>query len=392
MKIGILGQGVAGIFLAIMVKTNNILDDVTVIDKNMNAGRKFSATGNGRGNVANLDLNDHSYNCAEALEIVKEFDAKKVEEFLLSIGLFTRELGNLVYPFSLSGKTFVEFLINIAKEKKVKFINNESLLDYSIDNNKVKVQTSKKNFVFDKFIIAAGSPSGPHLGGSQSILSILDKHGYQIQPFKAGLAPIKVNEITRTIENERVKAKVTLVIDKEKCYEEEGEVLFKKDGLSGIAIFNCASVIARHTKIKKATISLDLMPDLSYEELVNKLAKLNSFSKNSVLLGIFTKPICEYIRKVSGVKNLNAYTNTEIKKLAVAIKNLNFTYLDTYAFRESQASIGGVEFNNLNKNLESKTEPNVYFAGEILDADGLCGGYNINFAIASAYRIYNSIK
>ena len=134
------------------------------------------------------------------------------------------------------------------------------------------------------------------------------------------------------------------------------------------------------------------MPDLSYEELVNKLAKLNSFSKNSVLLGIFTKPICEYIRKVSGVKNLNAYTNTEIKKLAVAIKNLNFTYLDTYAFRESQASIGGVEFNNLNKNLESKTESNVYFAGEILDADGLCGGYNINFAIASAYRIYNSIK
>lgn len=391
MKIGILGQGFSGIFLSLMLKLNDPKNDVTLIDKEESAGRKILATGNGRCNITNLEISPQAYNCEDALNIVKDFTPEDIINFLNKLGVFTRTYNNLVYPYSNSAKSFLDYLYALCKERKVKFVNKERLIDYTFEKGKVRVKTSNKIFIFDKFVFACGNAAAPQLGGSDAIFSILEKHGYKIAPSKVGLAPIQTEEKPVTIQNERVKAKVSLYIDKTLAYEENGEVIFKKDGLSGIAVFDCASIIARSKRFKKATISLDLMPDYEYDKLVDLLTKLNSQSKASVLSGIFTKHVAEYIRKVSGIKNLYDYTPTEIKKLAVAMKNLVFTYKKTYDFKDSQAAVGGVEFSNLDFDLESKKEPGIYFAGEVLNADGLCGGYNITFAIASAHKVAEAL-
>ncbi len=392
MKIGILGQGVSGIILSLLLKQNNPKCDVTIIDKEESAGRKILATGNGRCNLSNLELSDKSYNNEDALNVVKEFPADDIMKFFESIGVFTRTYNNLVYPYSYSAGAFRDYLYGLCKDKKVKFVNSEKMIDYSIEENgRIRVKTANKIFVFDKFVIAAGSASAPQISGSDSIFNILEKHGYKIEPLRVGLAPIQTLEKPTIIQNERVKAKVSLYIDKNLVYEENGEVLFKKDGLSGIAIFNCASMIARARRFKKCTISLDLMPDFEYDDLVEKLTKLNDLTKQSVLSGIFTKHICEFIRRAAGVKNLYEYTPTEIKKLAVTIKNLVFTYKETYGFKDSQVAVGGVAFSNVSYDLESKKELGVYFAGEVLDADGLCGGFNIMFAIASAKKVSEAL-
>lgn len=392
MKIGIIGQGISGLFLSIFLKKKNILNDVTLIDKNVSPCRKMLATGNGRCNLANLCINETSYNSIFIKDIVEDYNASKIIAFLNEIGVFTRNFDNLVYPFSLSAKSLADYLINIAKEYKVKFINNESFLDYTVlENGKIEVVTSKKKLVFDKLVVAAGSPSAYQLGGSDTVLNIFEKHGYVIKPVKAGLTPLRTIEQTKNAENERVKAKVKLTIDKKVVYEEQGEVQFKKDGLSGIAIFNCSSMISRSSKFKKAMISLDLMPNITLEDLSTTLFKLNSISKSSMLLGIFTKTMSEYIRKASGVKNLSSFTPSEIKKIAQTIKNLEFTYKETYSLKESQVSVGGISLSEVNSNLESKKEPGIYFIGEILDADGLCGGYNIMFAIASAHKVAENL-
>ena len=391
MKVGILGQGFSGIFLALFLKENNPKIDVTIIDKEETPGRKVLATGNGRCNITNTSLVKEAYNCEDALNVVNDFNSEDIIKFLNSLGIFTRTYNNLVYPYSNSAKTFLDFLIARCKERKVKFVNRERLVDYTLENGKIRVKTQNKIFIFDKFVFACGNAAAPQLGGSDQIFTLLEKKGYKVSALRVGLAPIQTEEKPTTIQNERVKATVSLYIDKALVYQENGEVLFKKDGLSGIAIFNCASMIARSKRFKKCTISLDLMPECDCDKLVELLTKLNGASKSSVLSGIFTKHVAEYIRKASGIKNLFDYTPTEIKKLAVTIKNLVFTYKATYDYKDAQVSVGGVEFSNVDFDLESKKESGIYFAGEILNADGLCGGYNITFAIASAHKVADAL-
>ena len=391
MKVGILGQGFSGIFLALFLKENNPKIDVTIIDKEETPGRKVLATGNGRCNITNTSLVKEAYNCEDALNVVNDFNSEDIIKFLNSLGIFTRTYNNLVYPYSNSAKTFLDFLIARCKERKVKFVNRERLVDYTLENGKIRVKTQNKIFIFDKFVFACGNAAAPQLGGSDQIFTLLEKKGYKVSALRVGLAPIQTEEKPTTIQNERVKAIVSLYIDKALVYQENGEVLFKKDGLSGIAIFNCASMIARSKRFKKCTISLDLMPEYDCDKLVELLTKLNGMSKSSVLSGIFTKHVAEYIRKASGIKNLFDYTPTEIKKLAVTIKNLVFTYKATYDYKDAQVSVGGVEFSNVDFDLESKKESGIYFAGEILNADGLCGGYNITFAIASAHKVADAL-
>ena len=391
MKVGILGQGFSGIFLALFLKENNPKIDVTIIDKEETPGRKVLATGNGRCNITNTSLVKEAYNCEDALNVVNDFNSEDIIKFLNSLGIFTRTYNNLVYPYSNSAKTFLDFLIARCKERKVKFVNRERLVDYTLENGKIRVKTQNKIFIFDKFVFACGNAAAPQLGGSDQIFTLLEKKGYKVSALRVGLAPIQTEEKPTTIQNERVKATVSLYIDKALVYQENGEVLFKKDGLSGIAIFNCASMIARSKRFKKCTISLDLMLEYDCDKLVELLTKLNGMSKSSVLSGIFTKHVAEYIRKASGIKNLFDYTPTEIKKLAVTIKNLVFTYKATYDYKDAQVSVGGVEFSNVDFDLESKKESGIYFAGEILNADGLCGGYNITFAIASAHKVADAL-
>lgn len=391
MKVGILGQGASGILLALMLKYENETIDVTIIDKNANPGRKLLATGNGRCNLGNKVIEENSYNSSDVKNIVEEFDSTKQVEFLQNIGLLTREIGNLIYPYSLSAKSYVDYLIEYAKQRKIKFVNNESLLNYEMIGEKIKVTTSKKNFSFDKFVIATGNGSYPQLGGSTSVLSLLSKKGYHVIESKPGLCPVRVEENVRTVENQRIKCNVSLIIDKKDVYQERGEVLFKKDGLSGIAIFNVSSIIARSSKFKKALIRLDLFPDKTTDELYKELTLLNVISQKSLLTGIFTKEISEFVRKNSGLKNLYIFTPSELRKLALYLKNIEFTYKESYGFNDSQVSVGGVKLSDVDENLESKIEKNIFLIGEILDADGLCGGYNIMFAMASAFKAHRKI-
>lgn len=391
MKVGILGQGASGLFLALMLKFENQDLDVVVIDKNVNVGRKFLATGNGRCNLANTEITESSYNNEEGRKIVEEFDSEKLIDFLRNIGVLTRNINNLVYPYSLSAKNLLDYLVDYAKQNKIRFVNNENLIDYDIVDGKVKVTTSKKNFSFDKFVIASGNGSAPQLGGATSVLSVLSKKGYKIIEGKPGLCPIRTIESTKTLENQRVKGKVSLVIDKKVVYEEIGEVQFKKDGLSGIAIFNCASMIARSNKFKKAIIRIDLVPDKNADDLFKEFTLLNPISNKSFLSGIFTKEVTEYIRKNSGVKNPYIYSPSELKKLALYIKNIEFTYKESYSFNDSQVTIGGVSIKNVNENLESNLEKNIFLIGEVLNVDGLCGGYNLMFAFASAHKVAKTI-
>ena len=129
MKFGIIGSGCSGLFLSILLKKKFLDSEVFVIDKNKIVGRKLYVTGNGRCNLGNLNLDTFSYNEPFANNLVKKYGIKDEINFLNSIGIKTRNLDNLVYPYSLSAKSFTDFLINYALKIGVNFINEENLFD-----------------------------------------------------------------------------------------------------------------------------------------------------------------------------------------------------------------------------------------------------------------------
>ena len=392
MKIGIIGQGYSGVMLAILLKRHDLNIDVTIFDHNEKTNKKLLATGNGRCNLGNLEYNDNTFNSEFTKNLYLNFDINKQRELFNELGLETRTINNLVYPYSLSSNQVVAYLNRLLKEYKVKLVNGVNLNSYEVSDDFVTITMSnRKIYKFDKVIFATGGKSKEVLGSDGSIFKILKTHNYTIKDLKVGLAPIKVSENVKGIENERLKCIASLYLDKDLVYQEDGEVLIKKDGLSGISIFNISSIIARNKTSKKTRIVLDLFKDYKIEELEEKFKKYSRIAGFSFLEGIFTIKMSDYIRKNSGVKNLYDFDNREIKCIAEYTKNMEFTYISTYDFNDSQVTIGGVSINNLNDDLSSKLEKNIYMIGEMIDIDGLCGGYNLMLCLASAYKAYTSL-
>ena len=376
MNILIVGAGVSGIFLSIFLKSKNKNLNVLLFDKNNIIGKKLLATGNGRCNIGNKIVNDYSYNDLKISKLMKEFSLKE-EELLNEYGIFLRNLNNLMYPNSLSSKTLNNYLLNLLNKYNVELHLNEEVIEY----NDKKLISSLNKYNYDKLIFSTGAKSMKSSGSDGKIFNLLKKHNYKINELKPGLAPITLKENVKELENLRLKGLIKLVSNNHKIYEENGEVIFKKDGISGISIFNINSIINRNN-IKDSKISLDLFPDTKEDDLFSKINNKYKVFGDIFLESLFGKQLHNYIKKQSH-SNLKLYVHL--------LKNLEFNYKSSYDFDFSQVTLGGISLEEVNDNFSSKKEKNIYFIGEVLDVDGLCGGYNIMFAIFSAFIVSNSI-
>lgn len=371
MNILVCGAGVSGIFFSIFMKSKYRKANVLLFDKNKIIGKKILVTGNGRCNIGNSYVNEYSYNNNYVNEAIKNFSLKE-EKLLNEYGIFLRKINNLFYPVSLSSRALNNYLFSLLEHYKVELHLEEEILKYTNKN----LITNKNNYDFSKLIFCFGGKSMKSTGSDGSLFNLFNSHGYNIINLRPGLAPIRVKENVKLLENLRLKGIIKLINNNKIIYEEEGEVIFKKDGISGISIFNISSIINRKNLIN-SIISIDLFPNFKIDELKKiLLLKFKNF-KTDFFESLFGKQFFNYIYK---------FCNNNVEKYAYYLKNLNFKYDSTYEFEYSQVTLGGISFNDLDENFESKLEKNIYFLGECLDVDGLCGGYNIMFAIYSAYK------
>ena len=369
MKVIIVGAGASGVVAAINYKRNHECDDVLIIEHLEQPLKKILASGNGKCNLGNSKIDFSLYNNPEfAKQIIDGYDYK---EFFKSINIETKLNGDLAYPVSESAVSVKEALLLEGDKRGVKFSYGESLIDYSV-NEQIEVVTNKRKIVADKLILAGGLKSSPKLGSDGSVLDVLAKHGYKIKTPQPGLSPLFTKEKTRNIDGVRVKADVSLVSDGKLAHKENGEVLFKEHGLSGIVIFNTMSLISRRPE-KSHKIYLDLLPDFS-EEYLKKYRNSHKFSE--LLLAFLNPKIASYLK--------DRFPNED--QLFASLKHLEFTFDKSYGFDYSQVSIGGVLVSEVNGSLMSKHENNVFIIGELLDIDGPCGGYNLTWAFASAIK------
>lgn len=356
-SVAIIGAGACGLVLA------NLLSEeynVTLFEKNNKLGKKILASGNGKCNFTNTGDYKNKYNNAFANIIVDKFNNNIIREYFSLLGLAYRvDEENRAYPLSESSNSVLDVLKKGLKNVRI-------LLDskvYKIESNddKVDVYYNDNLESFDYLVCCSGS-SASNLGSEHAYLYLKD-YGVKITNLNPSLTPLFVKEDLKSISGVRVKCLVNLYKNEKLIYQEKGEVLFKDNSLSGIVIYNMSSMINRDISASYK-ISLDLISDI-----------YNDIEMNS-LVGVLHPKLVEYV------------TQNKIND----IKNVEFNIIGFDKEINAQVISGGVDIDEVNEDLSLKRAPNIYVGGELLDCDGMCGGYNLQFAFSCAFMINESLK
>lgn len=349
MKVGIIGAGASGLFLATKLEQMNI--DYMLFNAGK-VGRKILASGNGRCNIAHkgITLEDYLSNIF-AYQLVQDTEEAVFSHFQ-ALKIYTKcDSEGRMYPISESSQSVLDQLL---KNIKTKITDLEIK---SIYKNKNQYYLNNCYGPFDKIILATGSIASfkrPYL--SMDYLKDLD---VKMNPFTPSLVGFTTMRKIKPMSGARQKCHASLLQDHKIIHEEDGEIIFKDNGISGIVIMNLSSYYAHLPKKRDCFIQLDFSYGKDYDDYSTIIHPkiLKYLNENSIPIHSFTMPI-------SG----------------------------TYDFEFAQVCKGGIDLGEINSNLSLKKDKNIYAMGEILDCDGVCGGYNLLFAFSSAIKVAKELE
>ncbi len=373
----ILGAGASGMMCASTIKGKK----VAVVDQAKNAAKKIMVTGNGRCNLGNNSISSKFYN-RNIDSFLKQFSEIETAKFFSDLGLVTYvDDEGRIYPISNSAKSVMDILEYGAR--KASFFLGERIKNIKKEGTSFVVNLETKIITSPKIVVATG-------GGSDEILKMLKVPYKEFVPSLVSLKSKQTRDLNGTrVSNVLVKATNAFG----KTRSEKGEVLFRENGLSGIVIFNLSTLYARSGRFE-GKVEIDLLPDLSEQTLKDILRKRKSLEArlDKFFVGMFANSVANEIFKQSKL-NTNAPCATlkenEILILANTIKNMQFNVCG--ALDNNQVFSGGVPLEDLDENLMHKKLQGAYFVGEICDVDGVCGGYNLQWAWTSGHIVGEEI-
>jgi flavoprotein family protein len=399
MRVGIIGGGAAGMMAAVNIKLLNNNIDVTIHEKNQRPGKKLLATGNGKCNYTNSDIDVKYYHTKNEnlKKILQDFDFEKCIEFFKSIGIEPINKNSYIYPMSEQASSILNALELKIRELSVKVISESNIVD--IEYSKcIKLKSKDKSYTYDSVLISCGGLAGLELNYNDSLYPVLKKQTYKIVKPLSALCPVVPFEIKRLKKTEgvRVKSKVALYINDSLYSTEFGELQFSKNYLSGIVIFQLSRHISRALdEGQKVELGIDFLP--SVHDKLDFFTKRHKILKNYTWKdfgnGLINNKLWEEL--LSELKlDMNALVKVqEIKKIVSKVSDCKYLIKESAGFLRAQVSTGGVALSDVNlKTMESSFQKNIYFAGEVLDVDGICGGYNLHWAWASGYLAAKSIS
>lgn len=376
MKIGIIGASAAGLYTALLYLRRCPKSEVIIYDHADKVGKKLLATGNGHCNLMHLPFSEKAFNHPDFVRNLMLFHSSaEMMSALHELGIETLQKGELVYPLSFSAASHVRFLWRSAEKKGVKF----RLEDHVKDVVGTTVISERHRDYFDKIVFAFGGKSQENLGSDGSMFTVLSRRGYSVTPLRPSLCPMYSPDVGKSLSSVRHGAKIRLMDGHHCLYEEEGELQFKKDGLSGIAVMNSSAYY-----VPGCMLTADLFPSIDLRLLTTMLQRSYERFGDDFLTPYMEKALMEFVLQNQKIGAESPLNQRDVARIAEFLKNMEFRIKGLYDFDSSQVTRGGIDINNVNSNLQSRIDANHYFVGECLDIDGLCGGYNLGFALLSA--------
>lgn len=379
-KIVVIGGGASGLMSAVWAARCGA--SVTILEHNDKTGKKILATGNGKCNLTNTNQGPSFYRSSETdfpWEIIRQFPLSDTIRFFSELGIYTKNKNGWMYPYSEQASCVAQVLEMEARYRKVKIKTREEVTDIqkSIDGYCVITKTWK--YDCDRVIICCGSCASQVEGSSSSGYELARKLGHHvIEPMPALTAIKAKGDYFSKWAGVRMDGILRLEIEGSVLKKERGEILFTDYGISGIAVFQLSRYAVRAVR-KGCSVNfhLDLMPDFSTEGLTAFLKKRKSDcpykTLSELLIGLIPGKIIPVL----------ADSKENLEKTAENIKDWVVPVKDAYSMSHAQVCSGGVDVLQLNDQLQSRLHPGIYFAGEVVDVDGPCGGYNLQWAWSS---------
>lgn len=410
--IAVIGGGASGMTCAIAAKrSKNIISSsdlsIGIFERNAKFGKKLLLTGNGRCNLTNRNIelsNFHGNNVQFAIDALEKMPNEAVRDFFLEIGLHTfYDNDGKTYPLSLSSSSVLDCLrfsiqdLGIDQHISTFITGIQKTEDYFTINT-----SDDRKFIARAVIIACGGSCSPFTGSDGNGYDLLKTFGHSIVYPIPGIVQLKTDSgIVKPLSGLKIIARASLLVDGIDVRSEYGEVLFTDYGLSGPPILQISGLVSRalyqgiaDRRKKNVVVSIDLMPQIDEQDVLNNLRnrciKFANRRLDQLLVGWFHNRIATAVIREATLKLMSSpiseLSDAEVVRLAILIKRMQIKITGTMTLQNAQITLGGVTTSELNPvTMESKLCKGLFVCGEIMDIDGDCGGYNLQWAWSSGF-------
>ncbi|MCI5918644.1 MAG: NAD(P)/FAD-dependent oxidoreductase [Roseburia sp.] len=393
----IIGGGASGLVAAISAARCGAK---TVILEHMDrVGKKILATGNGKCNYTNSKQGITKYrgdDPAFVLPVFEQFGFEETVTFFEDLGISPKIKNGYYYPASEQAASVLDVLRMELSYQKVAIETDCTITSISKKKDGFEVSTNLGCFCAKKILFSTGLKASPKSGSDGSAIPYIEKLGHHFADIVPALVQLQGKQpFFKALAGIRAEIQANLYINGAFSTSESGELQLTDFGVSGIPIFQLSRFASKALKQKKEVyILLDFQPSLGKKALKQLLSeRMHLFGKNKTaeesLIGLFHKKLIPVLLKESQIAlhvPAKDVTESQLDVLSNTIKKLRVDVIGTKSFEQAQVCAGGVKTAEIDaKTLESKVVPGVYFAGEVIDIDGTCGGYNLQWAWSSGY-------
>ena len=397
-KIAIIGGGAAGLMLAANLNISSTGHEIVIFERGERVGRKLSATGNGQGNITNLHVTEGGYfssntfDVERANEMIRTYDNTHLKAFFARLGIIlTADDRGRVYPASRQASSLTDGLRFYIQHKGIK-TNTGSLvtgIEKRKDGFSIRYKTEgNQNSRYDNadfVILCAGGNAAKNFGTDGSGYALAKAFGHTLTPIYPSLVQLKTDVTNiKGLKGIRVNnAKLTAKTSQGEV-RVQGDIIFTEYGISGDAVFRLTPFIAG-AHLEGTPLTIDFLPDLdeaAIREHVSRKGTEYAIGASEQLFGIVNNQLGRMIMRLA---------NNACDKAAALVKAFPLRVAGSLGFDYAQVTKGGIPLSETDENLQSRLVEGLYFAGEILDVDGECGGYNLQWAYSSAQVVANAV-
>lgn len=382
--VAIVGGGASGLALAVLLSRKTKLN-IAVFEGGARAGKKLAASGNGQGNISNRYISAENYHGgggALAYDIVREYGETWRSLFY---GKFTCDERGRIYPSGRQASSLTDCLLAELTRSHVNLFTGIKVI--ALTNGKGGIfcgmLSDKSSFSAKYIVLCVGGKAQKQFGTDGSSYSLAQSFGHKITPLYPSLVQLKTDTVhIKTLRGIRADCVASAVADGRAVKACRGDVIFTEYGISGNAVFTISPAFAG-TGCRE--VKIEFAPEFSEEELAEdiRIKKSLGYPLSELLACTLNNQIGRAIIRRAGCD--------DPKVIARLSKNFTLPVLGTLGFDYAQVTRGGVDMRDIKDNLESTLRDNLFFAGEVLDVDGDCGGYNLTWAFASAARVADEI-